>query len=71
MAQLNWEYKKNLNFLKITEQLSTALNTIVVTELNDINRKINSLHALGLIEDSEQFKKLQEQMKNINQEIKK
>lgn len=68
---LNWEYKKNFNFLKITEQLSNAVNTVVMTELNDINKKINALHALGLIENTEQFAAVQEQMKKINKEIKK
>jgi len=60
-----WEQRKP-NITKITDQINELLKNIVVREVQDISGKIESLHQMGFLKDSEELQKMKEKLKQLN-----
>jgi hypothetical protein len=61
---LQWE-KRNSKKNALAEKLESLMNDVVIAELNDINSKIESLCAMGVLKDNEHLDQLRKKMKNL------
>lgn len=61
---LQWE-KKDSKKNVLGEKLESLMNEAVLVELNDINSKIESLCAMGVLKDTEQLEQLRTKMKQL------
>ena len=63
MAELNWEKKEKVGMHDLLDQINDLTRQVVAKELVDISSKIEILHQMGLLQDSEELTKMKDQLK--------
>jgi len=61
---LHWE-KKDSNKSELAIKLESLMNNVVVSELNDINLKIESLCSMGVLKECPELEELRTKMKQL------
>lgn len=65
--KLQWE-KKTSQKNKLAETLETLMNGVVVSELKDINSKLESLCSMGVLKEGPELDELRIKMKQLQAE---
>lgn len=61
---LNWE-KRDSNKSELAVKLESLMKSVVVSELNDINSKIESLCSMGVLKECPELEELRSKMKQL------
>jgi len=61
---LEWEKRKSMQS-NLAKNLDTLMHGVVLTELKNINGKIESLCSMGILKDNEKLSELREKMKQL------
>ncbi|MDD5649710.1 MAG: hypothetical protein PHF86_04720 [Candidatus Nanoarchaeia archaeon] len=64
--KITWEKKDSIKN-DFAAKLDSLMNDVVMSELNDINSKIESLCSMGVIENDSSLEELREKMKQLRE----
>lgn len=63
--ELEWKVRSSRHRSELVNDLERLMQNVVMTQVQEINSKIESLCQMGVIQDNEKIQELREKMKQL------